>query len=120
MVVNSSSCRTSPAIIPRALYASWLLGLAACTTLPRGNAPSNVTGAAAPRGFPAGVRILSADRRSLWTGSKQILSRLRAAASDGEVDILAISGGRAGGAFCAGALVGLSRKGARPPFWLVP
>jgi predicted acylesterase/phospholipase RssA len=119
MVVNSSSCRTSPAILPLALCASLLLGLAACTTLPRGNAPSDATGAAAPRGFPASVRILSSDRHSLWTGSSQILSRLRAAASDGEVDILAISGGGAGGAFGAGALVGLTRKGSRPQFELV-
>jgi hypothetical protein len=101
------------------LCAVFLLSPAACTTLPRGNAPSDVAGAAAPRGFPASVRILSADRRSLWTGSNQILSRLRAAASDGEVDILAISSGGAGGAFGAGALVGLTRKGTRPQFELV-
>lgn len=119
MVVNSSSCRTSPAIIPLALGASLLLGLAACTTLPRSNAPSDVTDAAAPRGFPASVRILASDRHSLWSGPNQILSRLRAAASDGEVDILAISGGGAGGAFGAGALVGLTRKGTRPQFELV-
>jgi predicted acylesterase/phospholipase RssA len=119
MVANSSSCRTAPGTFALALCGSLLLGLGACTTLPRGPAPSGATGAAAPRGFPPSVRILSADRRSLWADSKQILSRLRAAASDGEVDILAISGGGVGGAFGAGALVGLTRKGTRPQFELV-
>ena len=119
IAANPSSSRTSPATLALALCAALLLNPAACTTLPRGDAPSDAAGAAAPRGFPASVRILSADRRSLWTGSNQILARLRAAASDGEVDILAISGGGAGGAFGAGALVGLTRKGARPQFELV-
>jgi hypothetical protein len=63
------------------------------------------------------VRILAADQHSLLGPS--ILTRLRAAASDGSVDILALSGGGAGGAFGAGALVGLTRKGSRPQFELV-
>jgi len=117
IVAKSSPSRSSPATLALALCASCLL--AACTTLPRGEAPSGATGAATPRGFPAGVRILSADRYSLWTRSNEILSRLQAAASDGSVDILAISGGGAGGAFGAGALVGLTRKGSRPQFELV-
>jgi hypothetical protein len=108
---------TTRAIALPLLSASCMLGLAACTTLPRGEAPSGATGVATPRGFPAGVRILSADQYSLSAPS--IFSRLRAAASDGSVDILALSGGGAGGAFGAGALVGLSRKGVRPQFELV-
>ena len=65
------------------------------------------------------MRILAADGNSLWTRSNEILSRLQAAAADGSVDILAISGGGAGGAFGAGALVGLTRNGSRPQFELV-
>lgn len=44
---------------------------------------------------------------------------LRAAATDGSLDILALSGGGASGAFGAGALVGLGRGRARPQFELV-
>lgn len=55
----------------------------------------------------------------MWTRSNEILSRLQAAAADGSVDILAISGGGVGGAFGAGALVGLTRNGSRPQFELV-
>jgi predicted acylesterase/phospholipase RssA len=119
IAANPSSSRASPATVALVLGAVFLLSSVACTTLPRGEAPSGASGAAAPRGFPPGVRILSSDRDSLWTRSNEILSRLRAAASDGEVDILAISGGGAGGAFGAGALVGLTRNGTRPQFELV-
>jgi len=44
---------------------------------------------------------------------------LRAAATDGSLDVLALSGGGASGAFGAGALVGLNRAHARPQFELV-
>lgn len=44
---------------------------------------------------------------------------MRAAASDGSLDILSLSGGGAGGAFGAGALVGLTRGGHRPQFEMV-
>jgi hypothetical protein len=94
-----------------------MLGVVGCTTLPRGEAPSGIVGVATPRGFPPSVRIVPADRYSLSAPS--ILSRLRAAASDGSVDVLALSGGGAGGAFGAGALVGLTRRGSRPQFELV-
>src|SRR4051812_18816504 len=97
-----------------ALGAGGVLGLAGCATLPRGEAPLGASGVAAPRGFPPSVRIAGSDPRAL-----SILSRLRAASSDGSVDVLALSGGGAGGAFGAGALVGLTRKGSRPEFELV-
>src|SRR5258706_15991159 len=105
MVANSGSTRAVPATFALALGGSLLMGLGACPPPPRVEAPAGATGNATPRGFPPNVRILSADGHSLWTGSNEILSRLRAAASRGQVDILAISGGGAGGAFGAGALV---------------
>lgn len=109
--------KTAAIAITLVLCGSCILSLVACTTLPRGEAPSGATGVATPRGFPPNVRILSADQHSLLAPS--ILSRLRAAASDGSVDILALSGGGAGGAFGAGALVGLTSRGNRPQFELV-
>jgi predicted acylesterase/phospholipase RssA len=108
---------TTAAIAIPVLCGSCMLGLVGCTTLPRGEAPSGAVGVATPRGFPPSVRLLSADQYSLSAPS--ILSRLRAAASDGSVDVLALSGGGAGGAFGAGALVGLTRRGNRPQFELV-
>ncbi len=45
--------------------------------------------------------------------------RIRAAMGSGPLNILAISGGGSGGAFGAGALVGLARRGERPPFTVV-
>ncbi len=107
-----------------------LLLVAGCTSLPRAEAPTAVAIAAAPPGFPASVRAVAADRRyvvSLNAGSSSArgflpddaLRRLRAAATDGTLDILSLSGGGAGGAFGAGALVGLSRLGRRPQFEMV-
>jgi predicted acylesterase/phospholipase RssA len=114
---RSSIVHSKTAAIALVLCGSCMLGTVACTTLPRGEAPSGATGAATPRGFPPSVRILPADQYSF--SAPPILSRLRAAASDGSVDVLALSGGGAGGAFGAGALVGLTRRGNRPQFELV-
>jgi hypothetical protein len=99
------------------LGGSGVLVVSGCATLPRGEAPLGPSGDAHPRGFPSNVRIHAGNDQSLSAFS--ILSRLRAASSDGSVDILALSGGGAGGAFGAGALVGLTRKGSRPEFELV-
>ncbi|MBV8031359.1 MAG: patatin-like phospholipase family protein [Betaproteobacteria bacterium] len=88
-----------------------------CTTMSRNEAPP-VLGAA-PAGFPPEVRTLSLDRRSAWASSPGFLAGLRAASIDGRTHILALSGGGAGGAFGAGALVGLSDRGERPQFELV-
>ncbi|HEX7679908.1 MAG TPA: patatin-like phospholipase family protein [Thermoanaerobaculia bacterium] len=47
------------------------------------------------------------------------MKRLRATAPDGSLDLLALSGGGAGGAFGAGALAGLTRRGERPRFEII-
>jgi hypothetical protein len=69
--------------------------------------------------FPADVRFLSTDRASVETKSTAALQRLRSRSKDGRVSALVLSGGGAGGAFGAGALVGLSRRRERPQYDVV-
>ncbi len=101
------------------LFLAFALALSGCATAVRDEAPPGLGAGAAPLGFPASTRMLSFDRRSAWTSSAALLGRLRQASTDGRVDILALSGGGAGGAFGAGALVGLTERGERPQFELV-
>ena len=95
-----------------------VLALLGCAT-PRRAAPPTVLSSAAPVGFPADVRFLSSDRASVEKRSTANLQRLRASSKDGIVRALVISGGGAGGAFGAGALVGLSRAHDRPQYDIV-
>jgi predicted acylesterase/phospholipase RssA len=95
-----------------------LLFLAGCT-LPRRNADTALFAAASPVGFSSAVRYYSADWRGLDARLSERLQHVRNAAPDGRVTVLALSGGGAAGAFGAGALVGLSRRGERPEFQVV-
>jgi hypothetical protein len=95
-----------------------ILAVVGCTGARREAAPSALFDTAAPVGFPASVRHVSADRRGMTSRSADILKGLQAS-STGTLNILALSGGGAGGAFGAGALVGLSRRGERPQFQIV-
>jgi hypothetical protein len=72
-----------------------------------------------PVGFPSTVRFLGIDQRYHAAHSEEIQKRIRAAMDGGPLNILAISGGGSGGAFGAGALVGLDRRGERPAFAVV-
>jgi predicted acylesterase/phospholipase RssA len=74
---------------------------------------------AAPTGFPATVRSLGADRGFFLAHLDEIRHRVNTARGGGPLNILALSGGGAGGAFAAGALSGLSRRGERPQFTVV-
>ncbi len=74
---------------------------------------------AAPLGFDAKVRLAFGDADAFRDQSGEGLRRLRAASPDGKVNMLVLSGGGAGGAFGAGALVGLTHSGQRPTFQLV-
>jgi len=94
------------------------LALVGCA-LPRRDAPPTLFSSAAPVGFPADVRFLSTDRVSVESRSTAALKRLRGRAQDGTVRALVLSGGGAGGAFGAGALIGLSRRQERPQFDVV-
>jgi len=92
--------------------------LAGCVTTPRQPAPPTLIDAAVPDGLSTNVRLLSIDRGRFLQESPVLLRNIHRAA-DGSLDILALSGGGSGGAFGAGALVGLSRAHARPTFELV-
>jgi predicted acylesterase/phospholipase RssA len=98
------------------LGASALVG---CTAIARREAPPTLFSSATPLGFDADVRFLSTDRASVETKSAAGLQRLRSSSKDGIVRALVLSGGGAGGAFGAGALVGLSRRQDRPQYDVV-
>src|ERR1700741_4782323 len=93
--------------------------LCACATVPRKPAPPVLFANVAPSGFPQTVRFLGLDRAFMLAHAGEKLSRLRAAAHGETLNILALSGGGAGGAFGTGALVGLTRRGDRPQFQIV-
>ncbi len=91
----------------------------ACATVPRKPAPPVLFAQVAPPGFPPTVRFLGLDRGFMLAHAGEKLSRLRAAARGETLNVLALSGGGAGGAFGVGALVGLTRRGERPQFQIV-
>jgi predicted acylesterase/phospholipase RssA len=95
-----------------------VLALLGCA-LPRRDAPPTLFSAATPVGFPADVRFLSSDRAGVEAKSTAALERLRISSKDGTLRALVLSGGGAGGAFGAGALVGLSRRQERPQYDVV-
>lgn len=109
--------------VPRLRIGRWacVLGvsaLAACA-LPRKSAPPGPFGSSTPVGFSTDIRHLSTDRPYIEATIKQNLDRIRNRSNGRTVRILALSGGGAGGAFGAGALVGLSRRGERPEYDVV-
>ena len=95
-----------------------VLALVGCA-LPRRDAPPTIFTAATPVDFPADVRFLSTDRASVEAKSTAALQRLRSSSKDGMLRALVLSGGGAGGAFGAGALVGLTRRQERPQYEVV-
>ena len=106
----------------KALRWTFVLGafaLIGCTALPRRDAPPTLFSSATPVDFPAEVRFLSTDRASVEKQSAAALQRMRESSHDGIVRALVLSGGGAGGAFGAGALVGLSRSHQRPQYDVV-
>jgi hypothetical protein len=68
---------------------------------------------------PNAIRTLGPDQRFSTLSSQSVARRLRAQRAGQPVDILALSGSGADGAFGAGALVGLARSESRPPFSVV-
>lgn len=73
---------------------------------------------AAPKGFD-GVRLTFEQAEASIEAAADRLSIPRSPWAGGDFNILAISGGAAGGAFGAGVLVGLTHAGRRPAFALV-
>lgn len=101
------------------LVISALLLLAGCQTVPRLGAPPDLIDAAAPVGFSPDVRLVTTDLKSFSAQAPDFFGGVRAAARDGTVDILALSGGGSGGAYGAGVLAGMTRAKTRPQFEMV-
>jgi predicted acylesterase/phospholipase RssA len=97
--------------------------LASCAAIHREQAPAMTFNTTTPVGFQSVVRYANGyaneDSRAIRSRFLEVLQRRRAASPDGTVNILALSGGGAGGAFGAGALIGLSQSGERPQFDIV-
>ena len=68
---------------------------------------------------PVTIRTLGSDQRFSQLSSATVAARLRALHVGEPLNILALSGGGAFGAFGAGAMVGLTRSGSRPEFAVV-
>jgi predicted acylesterase/phospholipase RssA len=68
---------------------------------------------------PNAIRTLGPDQRFSTLPSHSVARRVRAQLAGQPVNILALSGGGADGAFGAGALVGLTRSALRPQFSVV-
>jgi predicted acylesterase/phospholipase RssA len=68
---------------------------------------------------PNAIRTLGADQRFFTLPSESVARRVRAQRAGQPMNILALSGGGADGAFGAGALVGLTRSALRPQFSVV-
>jgi predicted acylesterase/phospholipase RssA len=68
---------------------------------------------------PNAIRTLGDDQRFSTLSSQSLARRVRAQRAGQPVNVLALSGGGADGAFGAGALVGLTRSALRPQFSVV-
>src|SRR5580700_8800187 len=68
---------------------------------------------------PNAIRTLGPDQRFSTLSAESVARRVRAQRAGQPVNILALSGGGADGAFGAGALVGLTRSASRPLFSVV-
>lgn len=95
------------------------LGASGCASAPRLPAPPRLISGAMPEGYDTNVRLLASDMEQFAKRSPEFFQGIRASATDGSLDILAISGGGSGGAFGVGALTGLSRAHQRPQYELV-
>jgi predicted acylesterase/phospholipase RssA len=102
-------------LLPLLLVAS----LTGCATGARKEAPRVPSEQVAPAGFTNSVRIVNDTSQSFEERLAQMLPGVEAAADGGQINILALSGGGAGAAFGAGALVGWTRAGNRPQFQIV-
>lgn len=94
-----------------------------CAAIHREQAPEMALAATTPVGFQSVVRYTNTysrgDPRVIGSRLSETVQRHRTSSMDGTLNVLALSGGGAGGAFGAGALIGLSRRGERPQFDIV-
>jgi predicted acylesterase/phospholipase RssA len=104
-----------------ALLVILLIGAAAlqgCASLVSHKSTIGAPLAESPLDEPMRIRTLGADRQYTQLDAGTLAQRLEDS-SEESVNILALSGGGAGGAFGAGALVGLTQSGKRPQFAVV-
>lgn len=94
------------------------LALAGCATAPRLDTPPASPAEASPPGFTSQIRADALDRDYLAEQLPRTARDIKAM-SDSSFDILALSGGGAGGAYGAGVLVGLTNSGKRPTYEIV-
>ncbi len=92
------------------LCAAGIAVAAGCATTPRKPAPISFD-LALPGGLPAEVRTTGLDEADLLATYNEFMQHLLSTAPPRTLNILALSGGGAGGAFGAGALVGMTRRG---------
>ena len=104
-------------LLPSIVLAGGLLA-AACATAPRLDTPPVSPRGANPVGFPAAIRMETSDSDFHKENAPRAVSAIVKTA-DRTVDMLALSGGGAGGAYGAGVLVGLTNAGTRPRFEIV-
>jgi hypothetical protein len=116
--LRASVFRRAVGYVPYALLVFTLL-LGSCAVVPRAAAPMSADTVAAVAGFPLDIRRVGEDRRGFERRAPRLLALAKQAAGGQPLNVLALSGGGAGGAFGAGALVGWSRRGTRPEFQIV-
>ena len=104
-------------MLRRFLTLAFVSLLAGCATLSRLPAPPTSAAIATPASFQANLRINPEDLRA--SSVVTALYDKAIAASDGTIDIMALSGGGAGGAFGVGVLMGMKNAGVRPQFEIV-
>lgn len=104
--------------LPRLATMLGSLLVAGCANVPRLDTPPASPIDAEPLGFNRPIRTDTLDF-DFYKANVERSTAAVAAVSDGSIDILALSGGGAGGAFGAGVLVGLTNAGTRPRFEIV-
>lgn len=106
--------------IRKALALGLAMLAASCVTVSRPGPPGLISVADAKvTGFPADIRFVNPDNATFVSTVRDIIRKAKAAETDGTLDILALSGGGAGGGFGAGVMHGLTESGHRPQYELV-
>src|SRR5580658_477021 len=95
------------------------LSVIGCADLPRQPDPPMGAEDATLPGFQETVRYVADSQATFWMRSERVTARLHEAIGERPLNMLALSGGGAGGSFGAGVLVGWSRQGTRPEFDIV-
>ena len=96
-----------------------ILAVSGCASVRREQAPERMFDTVAPVGFKPDIRYVSSDPSAIKSRFSRVLQHRRGISGGAPLNILALSGGGAGGSFGAGALVGFSRHGDRPKFDIV-